>query len=78
VVLGLVGRSASHSTDHPDVQRDWQLAVRYGGTSMFVVGGAALGWSVWTWLHAPERADRIAVAPIVGDHSVGLGARGAF
>lgn len=79
VALGLAGRSAVRSTDHPDVQRDWRLAVRYGGTSMFVVGGAALGWAIWTWLHAPgERADRTAVAPIVGDHSVGLGAHGAF
>jgi hypothetical protein len=79
VALGLAGRSAVRSTDHPDVQRDWRLAVRYGGTSMFVAGGAALGWAIWTWFHAPgERADRTAIAPVVGDHSVGLGARGAF
>ena len=53
VVLGLEGRSASRSTEHPDVQRDWKLAVRYGGTSMFVAGGAALGWAIWTYVHAP-------------------------
>ena len=78
-VLGLAGRSAARSTDHPDVQRDWKLAVRYGGTSMFVAGAAGLGWAIWTYVRAPdEHADRLAVAPIVGDHAVGLGARRAF
>jgi tetratricopeptide (TPR) repeat protein len=89
VALGLVGRSAAHGTDHPDAQRDWKSAVRYGGTSMFVLGSAALGWAAWTLLHAPaasgperpDRADRAAgpvVAPVVGAGSIGVGVHGAF
>jgi hypothetical protein len=79
LALGLEGRSASRATEHPDVQRDWKLAVRYGGTSMFVVGGAALGWAIWRYVRAPgERSEPTIVGPAIGDHSVGLGARGAF
>jgi hypothetical protein len=79
VALGLEGRSASRSTEHPDVQRDWKLAVRYGGTSMFVVGGAALGWAIWSYVHAPgERGDPAILGLAIGDHSVGLGAHGVF
>lgn len=89
IALGLVARSAAHGTDHPDAQRDWKTAARYGGTSMFVLGGAALGWAAWTLLHAPaaagperpERADRAAdpvVAPVVGAGSIGVEVHGAF
>jgi hypothetical protein len=82
VALGLAGRSAAHSTDHPDVQQRWKIAVRYGGTSMFMLGSAALGWAAWSYLHAPsERADRtviVPVVPVVGDRSIGLGVQGAF
>lgn len=86
VALGLAGRSAARATDHPDVQHEWQTAVRYGGTSMFVLGGAALGWAIWSYVRAPrepseraapERAAAI-VAPAIGDRSLGIGVRGAF
>jgi hypothetical protein len=87
VALGLVARSAAHGSEHPDVQRDWKNAARYGGTSMFVLGGGALGWAAWTLFHAPgsaergERVDRAAgpvVAPVIGAGSVGVGVHGAF
>jgi hypothetical protein len=81
VALGLLGRSEARSTEHPDTARDWKAAVRYGGTSMFVIGGAALGWAVWTYVRAPgERAERAPaiVAPAIGDRSVGIGVQGAF
>lgn len=76
--LGLVGRSAVRSTDHPDAQRDWTAAVAYGGTSLFVLGAAAIGWGIWTYVHAGEPAGRTSVAPAVGDRSIGIEARGAF
>jgi hypothetical protein len=79
VALGLAGRSAVGSTEHPDVQQRWKDTVMYGGTAMFVLGSAALGWAVWTYLHAPgEQAHRTIIAPVVGDRSVGVGAQGAF
>ena len=81
VALGLVGRSEARSTEHPDTARDWKTVVRYGGTSMFVIGGAALGWAVWTYVRAPgERAERAPaiIAPAIGDRSVGIGVQGAF
>jgi len=79
VALGLAGRSAVRSTDHPDVQQRWKVAVMYGGTSLFALGAATLGWATWTYLQATsEHGDRTIVAPIVGDRSLGVEVRGAF
>lgn len=79
VALGLAGRRAVAATEHPDVQERWKAAVMYGGTSMFVLGGAALGWATWTYLHAPgDGGNQTIVAPVVGDRSVGLEVQGAF
>lgn len=82
VALALVGRSAAHGSEHPDVQRRWQATVRYGGTSMFVVGGAALAWAIASYVRAPDeravQAARTILAPVVGDRGVGIGVRGAF
>ena len=79
VALGLVGRHAVGATEHPDVQERWHAVVMYGGTSMFVLGGVALGWATWTYLHAPSAwGDRTVVAPVVGARSVGVGVQGAF
>jgi hypothetical protein len=79
VALGLVGHYAAQATDHPDVQRQWQAAVRYGGTSMFVVGTAMVGWASWTFIRARrERATRTVVAPVAGGGTLGLAVSGAF
>jgi hypothetical protein len=79
-VLGLVGHIEYGGTEHPDTQQRWQDLVRYGGTSMFVVGGAGLAIAAWLYFHAPgpERVEQTVVAPTIGRGSIGFSIGGAL
>lgn len=79
IALGVAGHYAADATDHPDVQRQWQGTLRYGGTSMFVVGTALVGWATWTLLRARhEQPGQTVVAPAVGSAMLGMAVTGGF
>lgn len=83
-VLGFVGRDRYDNASSLDEQNRWKSIVRYGGTSMFVVGCAAVTTSVVLYVRgrgdSRERSAQLApiVGPIVGDDQLGLSLGGVF
>ena len=70
--IGLYGKQAYDDGDSP---RDWDSAknlVRYGGTSMFLVGAGAITVAVMLRLRAPGKERREVVSPIVTPEHVGF------
>ena len=76
--LGLVGRRAANASEHPDTQLRWQQALRYGGTSLFVVGGAAVAGAAWLYLTAPGKQIVEHAYVKVGRDATAAGISGAF
>lgn len=79
-VFVLVAKHEYDATERPDIRQSWQSAVRYGGTSAFVVGAAAIAASTWWYLHAPgpEHVERTVVAPVIDRERIGVALSGAF
>ena len=68
LAVGLVGRHEYLDATTSDQQHDWKSIVRYGGSSAFVAGLAALGVGVWLYVSAPART---IVVPTVDEHGAG-------
>jgi hypothetical protein len=77
LTLSLAGKSKYDASDHPDTWRTWQRIVRWGGTSMFLVGSAAIGTAVYMYVKAP-RKERIEVTPAIDREQVGVAIHAAF
>jgi Tfp pilus assembly protein PilF len=78
--LGFVGKHQYDTAKTVDAQRDWKSIVRYGSTSMFVVGTALVTTSVVLYLKGRKhRAEpRTALQPIVTTHQLGVAYGGSF
>lgn len=80
LAVSLAAKSNADASEHPD---DWQhekLVARFGGTSMFLVGTAAIATGVYLYVRAPgvERVERMAIAPAVSGDALGVSVHGAF
>lgn len=76
--IGFFGKRAYDNGESPkdwDATKNW---VRYGGTSMFLVGAGALTVATVIRLRAPGKERREIVAPIVTPRHVGLGFARSF
>ncbi len=80
LAVSLVARSDYRSSDHPEDWQDAKHLARYGATSLFVVGAAAIAGAVVLYVKAPgtERVERTALTPVVGHDQLGLVVHGAF
>jgi len=76
--LGLVGRHAASTSEHPDTQLRWQQTLRYGGTSLFVIGGAAVASAAWLYLTAPGKQIVEHAYVKLGPDATAAGVSGAF
>ncbi|HEX7700469.1 MAG TPA: tetratricopeptide repeat protein [Kofleriaceae bacterium] len=78
--LGLVGRKIFDDSHDLATRQRWKNIVRYGGTSMFGVGAAALGTAVVLYLAAPkkERVEQTVIAPFATEDRVGVAIGGSF
>jgi tetratricopeptide (TPR) repeat protein len=68
-------------TDHPDTMNDWKNVARYGGTTLFLFGGAVVAEALYMYSTAPgkERVEEErAVVPLVSPHGLGVAAYGSF
>lgn len=73
---GAVGFFGKRAYDGGESPKDWDSTknwVRYGGTSMFLVGAGALTVATVIRLRAPGKERREIVSPIVSPHHLGLG-----
>jgi Tfp pilus assembly protein PilF len=78
-VLGFVGKSKYDDATTYDEQRDWKSIVRYGSTSMFILGTAAVTTSVVLYIRGRRgRAETQAVAPVVTTEQIGISYGGSF
>jgi len=77
LTLALVGKSEYDKSEHPETWETWQNVVRYGGSSLFVLGTAAVAGGVYLWLKAPAK-ERIEVAPAIAPDAVGAVVHGTF
>ena len=77
-VFTLVARSAANATEHPDEQRRWQRALRYGGTPAFLAGAGAIGAAAWLYFRAPGKELVERTVMIVTPEAIGAGVSGAF
>jgi tetratricopeptide (TPR) repeat protein len=74
-------KGRSLQADHPDDLATWKNVARYGGTSLFLAGGAVVAYSLYLYTTAPgkERVEQErAFVPIVGPDAVGVAAYGSF
>jgi tetratricopeptide (TPR) repeat protein len=77
--LGVVGKSKYDDASTFEQQDKWKTIVRYGATSMFIVGTGAIATSVVLYLRARKhRAETTVLAPTVGPNDVGIALTGAF
>jgi hypothetical protein len=78
--LGVVGRKIFDDSHDLKTRQRWKDIVRYGGTTMFGVGAAAVATAVVIYLAAPgkERIEQTAIAPFAGDDHVGVAITGGF
>jgi hypothetical protein len=80
LALGLVGRQHYDNTDHLSTRDAWQDGVRWGGTTMFLLGAGAVGYGAWSYFH-PRRhpaKEHMMVAPAASRGTIGLAVGGAF
>jgi hypothetical protein len=70
-VLGFVGKREYDAGETPDTWDRWQSIVRYGGTSMFLVGASAVAYAAVLYRRAPGR-ERVEVTPVIGHDVVGF------
>jgi tetratricopeptide (TPR) repeat protein len=81
LAITLVARSEYNKAETPDRWRYWQSVARYPGTSLAVIGGAAVAYGVWLYVKAPNkpRVEIMPVAPVVGElRHVGFSLTRAF
>jgi hypothetical protein len=80
LAVSLVARGDYQASEHPEDRRDAQQLARFGGTSLFIAGTAAIAGAVVIYLSAPgvERGERTALTPVVGGDQLGLVVHGAF
>jgi hypothetical protein len=74
--LSLVGKSKYDATDHPDTYQHWRNVVRFGGSSLFIAGSAAIAAGVYLYVKAP-RAERV-IAPTIEPDQLGVAYAGSF
>jgi hypothetical protein len=79
-VLGVVGKAKYDASEHPGEWRTWQDVLRYGGTTMVIVGAGALATAVYLYVTAPgkRRVERTIIVPTVGANGVGVSIGGGF
>lgn len=78
-VLGVVGKSKYDDANTFDEQDKWRSIVRYGGTTMFVAGTAAITTSIVLYVRNQGRhRDRTVVAPTIGANEAGISLAGSF
>jgi hypothetical protein len=77
LVFCIVAKRHHDATDMLDTRAEWQNAVRYGGTALFLAGGTAVAGAAYLYLRAPKR-ERVEVAPTVGPEHVGVSISGKF
>jgi len=68
-------------TDHPETMNSWKNVARYGGTSLFLVGGVAVAGALYMYSTAPgkERVEeQRALVPVVSPEGLGVAAYGSF
>jgi hypothetical protein len=70
--VGGLGKVLHDGGETPDDFRLWQNVVRYGGTSFFVVGAAAVTYAVVLRKRAPKKERREVVTPVITRDSVGF------
>lgn len=80
LAVSLVADDNYNASEHPEDWRDAQQLARFGGTSLFIVGTAAIVGAVVLYVKAPgvERMERTAVTPVVGSDQIGLAVHGGF
>jgi hypothetical protein len=74
-------KDRSLQADHPDDLAQWKNLSRYGGTTLFLAGGAVIGYAAYVYATAPGKQrveQQRAVVPIVGPDAVGVAAYGSF
>jgi tetratricopeptide (TPR) repeat protein len=76
-VVGFVAKDRYDDAATFEDQQKWKDVVRYGGTSMFVVGTAALATSIILYLGGP-RGEATVIAPAVGANQIGVAWSGGF
>jgi hypothetical protein len=74
--VSLIGKRRYDATEHPETYQYWRNVVRFGGTSLFVAGSAAIATGVYLFVKAP-RAERI-IAPTIGNDQLGVAIAGSF
>ena len=77
--LGLVGKSKYDDAATRDDQQKWKDIVRYGGTTMFVLGTAAMTTSIVLYVRGRKgSAESAVLAPAAGPGHVALTLGGSF
>ncbi|NVB81025.1 MAG: tetratricopeptide repeat protein [Kofleriaceae bacterium] len=78
--LSLAAKHRYDALEHPEDKQTWKNVARFGGTSMFVVGTAAIAGAAYLLLRAPsaERVEQTAIAPVVGTSELGVAVHGSF
>jgi tetratricopeptide (TPR) repeat protein len=77
VALGLVAYSHYNATDMLDSRDSWRSLMRYGGSALFLVGGAAIAAGVVVYRRAPK-PEQIEVTPSITRDTVGVAVGRAF
>jgi len=76
--LSVIGKSRYDATDHPETYQRWQNIVRFGGSSLFLAGSAAVTGGLYLYFKAPKRERIEQVAPIVSRDQLGVALVGSF
>jgi tetratricopeptide (TPR) repeat protein len=76
----LIAKNEFDNAEHPEDRQHWKNIARFGGTSLFVVGTAAVVAGAIIYVRAPkaERIERTVIAPTAGEHEVGVAVVGSF
>ena len=76
-VLGVIAKREYDAASTRDQQQQWKDIVRYGGTSMFVLGSAAITTSIVLYVRGRRARETVVVPTATAEH-VGLGVSGSF
>lgn len=74
-------RDAYEETRDPDERsraNRAQAIVKYGATGMFVAGTVTLAFASYLWLRGDDAPAGVAIAPTVGDGTIGVGVAGVL
>ncbi len=75
-VLAVVAKHRFDETDVLATRDHWKNIARYGATSLFVAGGAAIGTAIYLYVKAPGRERTL--LPEVSPEHLGLSLTGSF